>query len=76
MTKIYAFPSEVWGKILTFIEFPERIPFCEFLINTGLVKLTSNMFVTYMNLLDESKKNDERNVETVFINLDDLDMFD
>lgn len=63
-------PLEVWGHILTFIDFSERMEICNFLINTGTVKIYNNMFITYMELLEESARLDRLNIDPCFINID------
>lgn len=67
---IYNLPLEVWGHILTFIDFSERMDICNLLINTGTVKISNSIFITYMELLEESARLDRINIDPCFINID------
>lgn len=51
-------PIDLWGSILMYIDKSERVSFCKYLINLGIVKIHYNLFNTYMLLLDESMKYD------------------
>ena len=54
-------PEDIWGKILVFVDFYQRMEVCKLLIDSGCVKITGSIFQTYMMLLEESKKEDEKN---------------
>tara|TARA_B100000214_G_scaffold172208_1_gene123797 strand:+ start:3063 stop:3290 length:228 start_codon:yes stop_codon:yes gene_type:complete len=72
---LISLPTEIWSKILTFIDFNQRIQVCDILISNGMVKIERSLFNTYMTLLEQSKQMDEQNIEAVFIDMDlDVDL--
>ena len=60
-------PNELWSRILSFIDFDQRMEVCTMLINSGCVKISKCIFHTYMLLLDESKQKDEKKLLEVIL---------